>query len=144
MSILAKFSEIMAELMIEQGLSSDKLASELGLSGSSVRRWRLGSHNIYLHNAVRLAEYFNCSLEFLIGRTDVKLDFTPKTCPPFYERLRDVMEENGVTWYKIVKDGIVSDHNLSVWKKGTSPYLQSVVPIVDYLGLTVDYLVGRE
>jgi transcriptional regulator with XRE-family HTH domain len=80
----------------------------------------------------------------LVGRSENKLDFTPHPCPPFYERLRGVMEARGITWYRIVKDGIVSDNNLSTWKNGASPQLQSVMDIADYFDCSLDLFVGRE
>jgi len=144
MNFLSNFSERLSELIIEHELTTDKLAAELGVIGSTVRRWKQAKRSISLSNALLLANYFDCSLEFLIGKTDNKLDFTPKEHLPFYERLREVMEEKNVTWYQIVKDDIVSDNNLSVWKNGTSPYLQSVIDIANYFDLTLDQFIGRD
>ena len=141
---LSDFSERLSELISENNLSTDALGAALGVNGSTVRRWKQSKRSISLANALRLAEFFECSLEFLIGRTENKLDFTPVPCPPFYERLRQVMVERGVTWYRIVKDNAVSDYNLSVWKKGRSPHLQSIIDIADYFGYTLDFFVGRE
>ena len=144
MRFLSNFSERLSELLFERSLTTDKLAVALGVNGSTVRRWKQSKRSISLQNALRLAEFFECSLEFLIGRVENKLDFAPQPYPSFYERLRKVMEERGVTWYRIVKDGIISDHNLSVWKNGTSPYLQSVIDIADYFDCTLDHFIGRE
>jgi len=144
MGNLGNFSERLSELMFESNITVDQLSAALGVSKSTVCRWRLGKRNISLQYALRLAEYFNCSLDFLVGRADSKLDFTPQPYPPFYKRLRAVMKESGITWYRIVKDGIVSDNNLSTWKGGTSPYLQSVINLADYFGYTLDYFIGRE
>ena len=144
MRVLSDFSERLSELMLESNLTTDRLGAVLGVNGSTVRRWKQGKRNISLDCALRLAEYFNCSLDFLVGRSETKLDFTPQPHLPFYERLREVMDERGITWYRIVKDGIVSDNNLSTWKNGASPYLQSVIDIADYLGCSLDYFIGRE
>jgi len=130
--------------MSEHPISARELAAALEVNASTISRWKQGKRSILFINALRLANFFNCSLEFLLGRAENKLDFVPQSYPPFYERLHQIMEVYGVTWYRIVKDGIVSDHNLSVWKNGTSPYLQSVVDIADYFGLTLDHFVGRE
>ena len=144
MRVLSDFGERLSELMLENNLTTDGLGAALGVNGSTVRRWKQSKRNISLVCALRLAEYFNCSLAFLVGRSENKLDFIPKPCPPFYERLRQVMEERGVTWYRIVKDNIVSDNNLSTWKNGSSPYLQSVMDIADYFDCSIDLFVGRE
>ncbi|MDR0856688.1 MAG: helix-turn-helix domain-containing protein [Clostridiales bacterium] len=140
MRVLTDFGERLSELMLENNLTTDQLGAALGVNGSSVRRWKHSKRNISLACALRLAEYFNCSLAFLVGRTDNKLDFVPQPYPSFYERLRQVMEERGVTWYRIVKDGIVSDNNLSTWKNGSSPFLQTVLDIADYFDCSLDRL----
>lgn len=144
MRILSDFSERLTELMFDNNLTTDGLGTAVGVNGSSVRRWKKSKRNISLYYALKLAEYFNCSLDFLVGRSGNKLDFIPQPYPPFYERLRQVMEERGVTWYRIVKDGVVSDNNLSTWKNGSSPYLQSVIEIANYFGYTLDFFIGRE
>lgn len=144
MRILSDFSERLTELMFDNNLTTDQLGTALGVNGSTVRRWKKSKRNISLYYALRLAEYFNCSLAFLVGHSENKLDFTPQPYPPFYERLRQVMEEREITWYRIVKDGIVSDNNLSTWKNGASPYLQSVIDIADYFGYNLDVFIGRE
>lgn len=144
MRFMSKFAERLSELMLEHGLTNEKLAHGLNVDDGTVGCWRKNKHNISLHNALKVADYFKCSLEFLVGRAKVELDFKLLPHRPFYERLRQIMAERNITWYRIVKDGIVSDCNLSVWKNGTEPYLETVIDIADYFKLTLDQLVGRE
>jgi len=144
MRYLADFSERFSELSFESELNTEKLGAALGVTGSIVRHWKRGTRSISLANALRIAEHFNCSLEFLIGRTEDRLVFMPQPYLPFYERLRQLMDNRGVTWYRIVQDGIVSSHNLSVWKNGTFPMLETVIDIAEYFKLTLDQFVGRE
>lgn len=144
MRMLSDFGERLTELMQEKNLTNAQLGTALCVNESSVSRWKQGKRNVSLYYALRLAEHFNCSLDFLVGRSDNKIDFVPQQYPPFYERLREVMELQRVSWYRIVKDGVVSDNNLSTWKRGASPYLQSVIDIADYFGYTIDFFIGRE
>ncbi|MCL2860890.1 MAG: helix-turn-helix domain-containing protein [Firmicutes bacterium] len=144
MDYLSNFSERFSELILENETTPDMVAATLGVTAATIYRWQKNKIGISLLNIIKIADYFNCSLEFLIGRTDNKIDFTIQPSPPFYERLRQVMLERNITWYRIVKDGVVSNHNLSVWKNGTIPYLQSVIGIADYFKLTLDQFVGRE
>jgi len=141
---LSDFIERLSELMLENNLTADRLAANLGINRSTVHRWQKNKRVISLNNVLRLAKFFNCSLEFLIGRTENKLDFTPRVCPPFYERLRQVMNERGITWYRIVKDKVISDANLSTWKNGGATSFGMVIDLANYFGCTLDYLVGLE
>ena len=75
MKSVEKFGERLSELMNSKELSSDKLGKIIGVNGSSVRRWCKGTLNIKLSKAVSISDYFACSLEFLFGRSEKKLDF---------------------------------------------------------------------
>ena len=98
----------------------------------------------FLSQLVKLADYFDCSLDFLTGRTDTVLDYSPKPCPPFYARFREVMAERGITRYRMSKETKIKDSYFTEWSKGTDPHLFSLIEVADYLNVSVDYLVGRE
>jgi len=144
MDIKSDFIETLSELMDEQNLTSDALGNAIGVNGSVVRCWKQGKNKLYLSNALKLAEFFSCSLEFLIGRTDERLSFTPKPYPPFHDRLLQVMKEQGKSRYSVVKETAFSNGHFSKWKAGSDPYLESLVNLSNYLNCTLDYLVGRE
>ena len=98
------FHERLTELMIEKGVNTVSLAAAIGVSDETVRRWKNGERDILLSQLVKLADYFQCSLDFLAGRSDVVLDYQVREMPPFYDSLRAVMKEKGVTRYRLVKD----------------------------------------
>ena len=64
------FHERLTELMIEKGVNTVSLALALGVSDETVRRWKNGQRYILLSQLVKLADYFQCSLDFLAGRSD--------------------------------------------------------------------------
>lgn len=139
------FSERLSELMFEKGnIKSDGLGAAIGVSGQTVRAWCDGSQLIFLSNLLKLADYFNCSLDFLVGRTETVLDYSPRQCPPFYKRLREVMKEKGKTRYRMDKESKVKDSYFTNWSKGTDPHILSLIEVADYLDVTIDYLVGRD
>lgn len=138
------FQERLTELMTEKGLNTVSLSAAVGVSDETVRRWRNGQRYILLPQLVKLADYFHCSLDYLAGRTDNLLDYTVRSLPPFFDRLRFVMEEKGVSRYKAVKDLPVYDSYFANWKRGKSPNILTLILLADYLDVTIDYLVGRE
>lgn len=145
MDIMKKFSERLKELMFyTDNMSSQKLAELIGVHDRTVNKWKSGKALISYDCLIKVADVFNCSLDFLIGRTYKKLDFTIRPAKPFYERLREVMDENNVSWYKLVQNTNISDGHLYLWKKGATPKVPALIEIADYLNCTVDYLVGRE
>lgn len=139
-----EFHERLSELMIEKGVNTVSLASALGVSDETVRRWKNGQRDILLSQLVKLADYFQCSLDFLAGRSDAVLDYPVKEMPPFYDSLRAVMAEKGITRYKLVKDLPIYDGYFTNWKKGKSPNILTLILLADYLDVSIDYLVGRD
>jgi transcriptional regulator with XRE-family HTH domain len=143
MNKLSGFGDSLSELMREKGVKSDKLAAAVGVTGSVVRRWTYNDTNILLSNLVNVADYFLCSVEFLLGRTEIFLDYTPKECPPFYERLRAVMKICEKTTYRVYRDTKIKGSHFSKWRNGTEPKLSSLLELSAYFDCTIDYLIGR-
>ena len=144
MDVLKGFSERLIELMQENGLNADKLSKKLGVAPTIIRRWCLPQKDIYYSNLLQVANYFNCSLDFLCGRSDVVLDFVPKECPPFMEWLPTVIKERGKSTYKIFKDTRIKSSYFAKWRKGREPLLSSLGILADYLDCSLDRLVGRD
>lgn len=144
MDILSNFSESLSELMDEKKLTADALGKAVGVSDSMICYWKEGKYKLHLANALKLADYFGCSVEYLMGRKNMKLDYVPRVCPPFHDRLMQVMKNEGKSRYRIVKDTDFSNGHFTKWKKGADPLVETLVNLADYLNCTLDYLVGRE
>lgn len=58
------------ELCSHKGITISKLESDLGFSNSSIKKWeKVSSPSI--DKIVKVASYFNVSVDYLIGRTDI-------------------------------------------------------------------------
>ncbi len=143
MEIMSKLSERLEELMFDCGqMKSEALAKALNVQGSTVRSWMSGKRDITLANAVKLADFFECSMDYLAGMSEVDRKVTSRPLPPFYENLRKVMAELGVSRYRVAKD-VVADIFFTKWANGGMPMLYTVCKLAQYLGVSVDYLIGR-
>lgn len=138
------FSEQLTELCLDKNVKSNELAQAIGVSISTVNDWKRGKFNVFLSNALRLADYFECSLEYLMGRSETILDYMPKQCPEFYSHFLAVAKERGYTTYRLRKDSPIKGAHLNKWKQGADPLLPTLQVAADFLGVTIDYLVGRE
>jgi len=140
-----EFNDILAEIMIEKDLTCVALSKEIGVINATVSAWRSGKSGIKLSNLLKLADYFNCSIQYLTGRTEKKLDYVPQVPPPFYTSLKQVMQNHKKTRYRMtVKDKIVADTNFVDWSRGSDPSLKKLIDLADYFSITIDELVGRE
>ena len=60
-----------------------------------------------------------------------------------YERLKKILEERGLTAYKVSKDTGIEQTSFSDWKKGNSkPSVEKIKILSDYLGVSLEYLLG--
>lgn len=61
-----------------------------------------------------------------------------------YERFNKVLQEKGLTAYKVAKDTGVSRSTLAAWKKKEyTPKLDKLQKLANYLGVSVYYLTGE-
>ena len=60
------------ELRKEKGITQLKLAMDLGLSQNTISRYETGEREADYKTLIMLADYFGVSVDYLIGRTDVK------------------------------------------------------------------------
>lgn len=55
-----------------------------------------------------------------------------------------LMEEKGVTAYRVAKDTGITQATLSRWKTGkVSPSIETLQVLAEYFGVTIDYLMGN-
>lgn len=97
-----------------------------------------------LSQIVKIANYLDCSLDFLTGRSDEVLDFQPQECPPFYPYLRMLLKLKGVSRNQINTNTRIKSSHFVDWKNGADPHILSLIELADYLDITLDILVGRE
>lgn len=61
-----------------------------------------------------------------------------------YEIFKKLMDERGITAYKVSKDTGISSQTLSAWKKDIyTPKQEKMELIANYFDVSVDYLMGR-
>ena len=143
-NILSKFGERLVELMFYDNIKSEQLGEKLKMSGETIRRYCKGKSGINLSNLVKLADYFRCSIEFLIGRADEQLDFMLRPAVHFPTRLREVLKENGHSRYSLDKKSKFKDSYLTNWDKGSEPNIFTLIELADFLDCSIDYLIGRD
>lgn len=58
------------ELRKEKGISQLRLATELNTSQNTISRYETGEREPGIDELIKIADYFNVSVDYLIGRTD--------------------------------------------------------------------------
>lgn len=84
MDLIRAFSERFNELIVYAGTSPKKMSAELKHNIHDIYHWKSGTARFMpsLKNIIKLADYFNCSIEFLLGIDDEnKLPHPKNNCP---------------------------------------------------------------
>ena len=78
MKTIIKISDRLAELMDINSIDGTTLATQLDVSKVAISNWKNGKGYFRLNNCIKIVDYFNCSIDFLVGRSDIVIDFIPK------------------------------------------------------------------
>ena len=64
------FSEVLHELRTEKKISQKALGKILGISDRNIRFYETGEHRPDFEGLLILADYFQVSLDYLVGRSE--------------------------------------------------------------------------
>ena len=67
---MSKFSERLKELRIEKNLGQVELAKQINVSKGIISLWEKGLREPSMQYLIALADYFNCSIDYLVGRRE--------------------------------------------------------------------------
>lgn len=71
-----EFGNILAELRQDRGMLQKDLAALLNVSVSTVSNYETGAHFPDIESLMRLADYFDISVDYLLGRTAYQGSFS--------------------------------------------------------------------
>lgn len=140
------FIENLKDLIAESGKSLRRLADESGVSAMQYSRYLNGSIPT-IEITLKIAKYFDCSLDYLFGLACDKesgkyksFSFSMDKFLAGYEKLLD---ENNVSHFKFMKTIGYDESIIRHWKSGSVPRLDIIYAIAKNLGGSIDGLLGR-
>ncbi len=139
----ANFAERLSEVIEYANLNAFTLSKIVGCGHASTSRY-LNGENPSLEILVKLADYFQCSTDFLLGLTndDITENYLPT--PPFSERLPFLLDFFKISAYRLQKLTGIAKSAITYWKNGIrTPTLDSVIRIAKALDCPVDFVIGR-
>lgn len=140
-----EFKDVLIELCEERNTNIKEVCKNLGIDNSGVYKYL---HGMYprVEKAVLLANYFDCSLNYLFGIDDApkKVDFKSTfDTSLFITRNTQILEESKTSHYAFCNSVGLNKSTLYFWKKGKVPYFDVLIKIAKTFGCSLDYLVGR-
>ena len=139
------FKDILKELINEQGLSLRKLAENSKVSANQYSKYLKGSFPS-IKVAIRIAQYFKCSLDYLFGLSNEKVckNYREFSLQIFIEKYLKLLDKNNITHYKFAQENNLSESCLRHWKYGDIPKTETLFIIASKLYSSIDYLIGLD
>ena len=115
---MKKFSIRFRELRAEAGVSMEELANAIDVSNAAVCKWENDEAEPKASSLIRLSEFFDCSIDYLVGKTDEYQtgNFSASPVHPFKptQKERELIEN-----YRSLNPNmkIVLEETLKVWNK---------------------------
>ncbi len=144
MDNLSKFPEQLDQLMFERELTPFQLAQAVGVDATCIARYLRRERKPSVEMLVALANFFNCTADFLLGREQENYPTTFYPCPPFSEQLVVLKKHFDCPWWHFYKKAHITPSRLFDWKNGSHvPTLDCVIMLANGFDCTVDFIIGR-
>lgn len=142
---LSKFAETLEELIFEHELTAKALAEALGYEPSTITRYLRGERVPTVENLITIADYFHCSIDFLIGRSETNTAINSKQCPPFKDQIELLLKHFKCSSYKIYNKTGIAKSRYYDWKNGKrAPTIDNIIKLAEIFDCSTDFILGRE
>ncbi len=131
-------------LMDERGLTFEDVAAYLKKQPQTVADWAKGRHMPKMSDVFGLSNLFKCSIDYLLGRTEDNKELKPKKIPSFSDQLAKRFKENNTSRYKLGKyNALTRGAEFKIFCRKSDPKVHTIEKIANFMGVSIDYLVGR-
>ena len=145
MDILSNLSKKLKELMDEAEIKTPALGEAIHTEPSAITKFLRTERMPSASTLVKLADYFNCTTDYLLGLSDILDERKFKQRPPFSKQIDILIAYSKKSQYRIGIDAGISDETFRRWRKGMNEAsVETLVKIANYLNCSVDFVLGRE
>jgi transcriptional regulator with XRE-family HTH domain len=140
---LSIFAERITELKEEYNLSNLQFEKICGCKNQSISSWLTKGVYPKLVNLMRLSDYFNCSIDYILGLTDNKYLSRREIPIPFLTRISELLTKNHISEYALAKACDFNRSSFVNWRKrNLLPQTECLIRIAEYFNCSVEYLLG--
>ena len=131
-------NEILKDLRESRGLTMKEVSEATQMATSLISDYETGKKVMGMKVAVRFADFYNVSLDYLLGR---------ETINPFMKTkdiLKELRKNHSLSMKEFCKQCDISFNTYQNYETGKRiPTAEILVKIADFYGVTTDYLLGR-
>ena len=142
---LYNFMESLSELIMQANLTPSEFAKCVGCGKGTISRYLHEQKVPDVELLIHMADFFNCSTDYLLGRETEKYNRVfVNPCPSFQKRLPILCKELGITKYQLQKQTGIAESAIYNWQNGKNkPRLDNLIKIADAFDCSLDFVLGR-
>ena len=145
MDIMSNFVENLNELLFDKQIQLKNFCADIDISLSQCYSYLKKESQPYLTTIVKIADYFCCSIDYLLGLAPYLVDDKLNYTPPFNVAFAQILKEYNISRYQLNKETKIASSALDYWYKGIRvPTLDSIIRLAKYFDCTIDKLLCRE
>lgn len=145
MNELDYFGDCLQDLLIENKITVKDLSESTGICLSRLYDFIGKKHLPSLSNAIKIADYFLSSLDFLFGFDSQYTKRNYKIIDSPSSRVKKAIDDSKMSRYQICKSTKIDESQLLRWYSGQQiPTLVSLINLAKFFNCSLDYLAGRE
>lgn len=129
-----------------KGNDDRTLELALKLKPKTVNNWKRGLSQAYLKILPEIADYFDVSVDYLLGRTEINesVSNVGEKMMTTIDRIFDLINQKQIKPALVAKETGISPVLFTQWKTGRQkPSTEALSTLADYFNVSVDYLLGR-
>lgn len=138
------FLERLQDLLNENNLSRLQLSKKIRISFETLNGYFNKGFYPEFGIAVKIAKYFNCSLDYLMGLSD-EYNNKETNSLSFIKTVKMLIKENNISIEKLMNAINLGETNFYRWQRGNNtPSMSSLIAIAQYFNVSLDYLTYKE
>lgn len=136
---MSLFNEQLKTLRKINGLTQKELAEKLKIKQNSYSDWENGKSEPNIEMLVRIADYFDVSLDYLLGGKMKNITEEFSLC------LKKLRMKRKLSQKQIAEELKISQQQYSKWEGGIiTTNAETLVRLANYFDVSIDYLLGRK
>ena len=144
MNYLSNFSDFLLEHIALKGISTTEFSNAVNINYFVISRWVDQIYYPSQKNLIKVADYFNISIDYMFGLSDVQNAPTISIYTDFVQRFNLLLDYHKIKPSTIANKCEIKKSAISKWlKHQRTPSTFSLCVIATYFDCSIDYLIGR-
>ena len=144
MAVSENFKKRLNEIIFDLDISKTEFIAMVGVNKSVISHATLYGIVPSLKNLIKIADRFDLSIDYLLGKTKENYFYKADTPSTFHKRLIELTNENNIKFSTISYSMPFARNLFYEWiRRESFPNVENLYYLADYFKVSPDYILGR-